>query len=48
MLTIPVYYQMDKTSLWKSLAIFKEFHLCSGLKLKYEKTIAVWIGAMEL
>ena len=33
-------------SLEQSMTIFKEFYLCSGLKLNYDKTVAVWLGHM--
>ena len=26
---------------------FHSFFLCSGLKLNYEKTVAVWLGSMK-
>ena len=38
----------SETSLRESLTLFGEFFLCSGLKLNYDKTIDVWLGAMKL
>ena len=32
----------------KSLAIFGECYLCTGLKLNFDKTVTVWLGAMKL
>ena len=34
-------------SLEQSMKIFNDFYLCSGLKLNYEKTVAVWLGTMK-
>ena len=33
-------------SLEQSMTVFKDFYLCSGLKLNYDKTVAVWLGPM--
>ena len=38
----------SEASLRKSLTIFEEFYLCSGLKLNFDKTSAVWLGSMKL
>ena len=38
----------SEVSLRKSLTIFEEFYLCSGLKLNFDKTFAVWLGSMKL
>ena len=35
----------SEASLRKSLTIFEEFYLCSGLKLNFDKTFAVWLGS---
>ena len=38
----------SEASLRKSLTIFEEFYLCNGLKLNFDKTFTVWLGAMKL
>ena len=38
----------SEASLRKSLAIFGEFYLCSGLKLNFDKTFVLWLGAIKL
>ena len=37
----------SEKSLRTSLEIFKSFYLCSGLKLNFDKTSAVWLGSMK-
>ena len=34
----------SEKSLRQSMKIFNHFYLCSGLKLNYDKTVAVWLG----
>ena len=38
----------SEASLRKCLAILWEFYLCTGLKLNFDKTVTVWLGAMKL
>ena len=37
----------SEKSLRMSLEIFNSFYLCSGLKLNFDKTSAVWLGSMK-
>ena len=37
----------SEKSLRTSLEIFNSFYLCSGLKLNFDKTSAVWLGSMK-